>query len=61
MSVEPYVAGLPYPVEFDDNGYNQEAFSFVVQSEDSQLETVWPFDQAQDDAMTYPVPEWDER
>ncbi|MGQ3413729.1 ABC transporter substrate-binding protein [Natrinema sp. LN54] len=61
MSAEPYVAGLPYPVEFDDTGYNQEAFSFVVQSEDSQLETVWPFDQAQDGAMTYPVPSWDER
>lgn len=61
MSLEPYEAGLPYPVEFDDNGYNTEAFSFVVQADDGELETVWPFDQAQDDAMTYPVPEWSER
>jgi len=61
MSLDPYVAGLPYGVEFDDSGYNTEAFSFVVQTDDSELETVWPFDQAQDDAMTYPVPEWSER
>ena len=61
MSLDPYVAGLPYPIEFDDNGYNTEAFSFVVQADDGMLETVWPFDQAQDDAMTYPVPDWAER
>jgi branched-chain amino acid transport system substrate-binding protein len=61
MSLDEYEAGLPYPVEFDDDGYNQEAFSFVVQADSGQLETVWPFEQAQDDAMTYPVPSWDER
>jgi branched-chain amino acid transport system substrate-binding protein len=61
MSLDAYEAGLPYPVEFDDNGYNQEAFSFVVQADDGELETVWPFEQAQDDVMTYPVPAWDER
>jgi branched-chain amino acid transport system substrate-binding protein len=61
MSLDPYVAGLPYPVEFNDKGYNTEAFSFVVQADDGSLETVWPFDQAQDDVMTYPVPDWADR
>jgi len=61
MSLDPYVAGLPYGVEFDDNGYNTEAFSFVVQADEGELETVWPFEQAQDDAMTYPIPSWSER
>lgn len=61
LSLDPYVAGLPYGVEFDDKGYNTKAFSFVVQADDGELETVWPFDQAQDDAMTYPVPDWSAR
>jgi branched-chain amino acid transport system substrate-binding protein len=61
LSLDPYEAGLPYPVEFNDQGYNEESFSFVVQAHDGEVLTVWPFDQAQDDTMTYPVPEWDER
>jgi branched-chain amino acid transport system substrate-binding protein len=61
LSLDPYAAGLPYPVDFDDNGYNSEAFSFVVQADGGKLETVWPFEQAQDNVMTYPVPDWSER
>lgn len=61
LSLDEYVAGLPYPVEFNDNGYNQEAYSFVAQCIDTELRTVWPFDDVQDDTMTYPVPDWDDR
>jgi len=61
LRLEPMEGGMPYPVEFNDNGYNDESFSSIIQNNDSEMEMVWPFEDAQDGTLTWPVPEWDER
>lgn len=61
LRLEPLEGGMPYPVEFNENGYNDESFSSIIQNNDAQMELVYPFEDAQDDTLTWPVPEWDER
>ncbi len=61
LHLEPMESGMPYPVEFNDSGYNDESISSIVQNNDSEMELVWPFEDAQDGTLTWPVPEWDER
>ncbi len=61
LRLEPMESGMPYPVEFNDSGYNDESISSIIQNNDSEMELVWPFEDAQDGTLTWPVPEWDDR
>ena len=61
LRLEPMEGGMPYPVEFNESGYNDESFSSIIQNNDSEMELVWPFEDAQDGTLTWPVPGWDER
>ncbi len=61
LSLEPMEGGMPYPVEFNDEGYNDESISSITQNSGGEMELVWPFEDAQDDTLTWPVPDWDDR
>lgn len=60
LTLERYVSGMPYGIEFDDNHQNQLASGVLIQYEDGSGNSIWPFDIAAAEAE-YPAPGWDER
>lgn len=60
LSVDRFRTGLPYGVEFADDGQNELASGVLIQYQDASGNTVWPFELSQTD-VTYPAPGWDER
>ncbi|WP_170977347.1 ABC transporter substrate-binding protein [Halorussus salinisoli] len=61
LTMDRLETGLPFGVEFQDNGQNGEASGVLVQFHDGASRLVWPFDLASDDAFTFPAPTWSER
>lgn len=61
LQMERLETGLVFGVEFDENNQNRQASGVIGQYEDAESQLTWPFDLAQDDALTYPAPGWDER
>jgi branched-chain amino acid transport system substrate-binding protein len=61
MQLEPLTTGLPFGVEFEDNGQNGLATGVLNQYHDGNAMAIWPFDLAQDDTFVFPAPNWDER
>lgn len=60
LSVEQFTTGLPYGVEFADNGQNELASGVLLQYEGGSGNTIWPFELSQTEP-TFPAPGWDER
>lgn len=61
LQVEPVEAGLPYGCSFDDTGQNAEASGIIIQVRDGEERLVWPFEDAPDGNLEYPIPDWEDR
>lgn len=61
LELERLTTGLPFGIEFQENGQNGLASGVLNQYHDGEALMVWPFDLAQDDTLTFPAPNWDER
>jgi len=59
--MDPLETGMPYGIDFQDNGQNGDASGVLVQFHEGNSRLIWPFDLASDDAFTFPAPGWDER
>jgi branched-chain amino acid transport system substrate-binding protein len=60
LQVEKFVSGLPFGVEFGENHQNELASGMLLQYQEGQGRTIWPFDLSQTE-VTHPAPGWDER
>jgi branched-chain amino acid transport system substrate-binding protein len=61
LELERLTTGLPFGIQFQENGQNGLASGVLNQYHDGEALMVWPFDLAQDDTLTFPAPNWDER
>jgi branched-chain amino acid transport system substrate-binding protein len=61
MEVEQLKTGLPFGIEFADNGQNSLATGVLNQYHDGEALMVWPFNLAQDDTLEFPAPQWGDR
>jgi branched-chain amino acid transport system substrate-binding protein len=61
MEVEQLKTGLPFGIEFADNGQNSLATGVLNQYHDGEAMMVWPFNLAQDDTLEFPAPQWGDR
>lgn len=61
MKVDRLKTGLPFGIDFAENGQNKRASGVLNQYHDGRALLIWPFDLAQDDSFVYPAPGWGER
>lgn len=61
LEIDRLKTGLPFGIEFAENGQNSLASGVLNQYHDATELMIWPFDLAQDDSFVYPAPGWDER
>jgi len=61
MELERLVTGLPFGVDFAENGQNELASGVLIQYHGGQSKLVWPFELAGEDSFAYPAPGWSER
>jgi branched-chain amino acid transport system substrate-binding protein len=61
LQMDSLETGMPYGIDFQDNGQNGDASGVLVQFHEGNSRLVWPFDLASDDAFTFPAPGWGER
>ena len=60
LQLERLETGMPYGIEFDDNGQNSLASGVLLQYEEGSGNSIWPFELAASE-IEYPAPSWDER
>jgi branched-chain amino acid transport system substrate-binding protein len=61
IQLERLVTGLPFGINFEDNGQNRLATGVLNQYHDGQQLAVWPSELAAEDTFAYPAPDWNER
>jgi branched-chain amino acid transport system substrate-binding protein len=61
LTLDRIETGMPYGLEFQDDGQNGEASGVLVQLQDGASRLIWPFDLAPEDNLAFPAPGWDER
>jgi branched-chain amino acid transport system substrate-binding protein len=61
LELDRLVTGLPFGIQFQDNGQNELASGVLNQYHDAKAQMIWPFELARDDTFVFPAPNWDER
>jgi branched-chain amino acid transport system substrate-binding protein len=61
MEAERLATGLPFGIEFAENGQNSLASGLLNQYHDGDSLMIWPFELAQDDTLEFPAPDWGDR
>jgi branched-chain amino acid transport system substrate-binding protein len=60
LQLDRLETGMPYGIEFDDNGQNSLASGVLLQYDGGSGNSIWPFELAASE-VSYPAPTWDER